>query len=349
MRRDDIPASGTREPLVDELLSEYGAITREALHAHLRGQEERPYLDALLRDYPMRGGKMLRSTLCIAAARAFGAEMEDAVPSAVAIELMHNALLIHDDIQDASEQRRGRPTLHMLHGVPLALNAGDALSLLSVRPLKDNTMRLGPMLARRILEETEHVAWETTEGQALELGWRRDNRVDITEDDYLLMVLKKTCWLTTIHPLRLGGLIGTRGKEPLDRLFTFGFLLGATFQIQDDVLNLEAHARYGKEQDGDLAEGKRTLMVIEALRRSDGAERDRAIELLQQPVRGEADVQWLHRWIERHEALDYARSAARALAGAARYEYEKTFAHLPDSKDRRFLWEIIPWTLDRVH
>ena len=176
MRRDDIPADGTqRETLVDELLSEYGAITREALHSHLRG-EDRPYLDALLRDYPMRGGKMLRSTLCIAAARAFGAEIEDAVPSAVAIELMHNALLIHDDIQDASERRRGKPTLHMLHGVPLALNAGDALSLLSVRPLKENIARLGPMLARRILEETEHVAWETTEGQALELGWRHDNR-----------------------------------------------------------------------------------------------------------------------------------------------------------------------------
>ena len=126
-------------------------------------------------------------------------------PSAVSIELLHNALLIHDDIEDGSDERRGTPTLHALHGVPLALNAGDALGLLSLRPLKENVAPSGicasPM---RIFEETERMALQTTEGQALELGWCRDNRTDLGAEDYLTMVLKKTCWLTTIHPLRVG-------------------------------------------------------------------------------------------------------------------------------------------------
>src|SRR6516162_87343 len=104
----------------------------------------RRHLYDLLSDYPERGGKMMRSSLCIATARAFGGSIDDALCSAVAIELMHNALLIHDDIEDESEQRRGRPTLHVLHGIPLALNVGDTLTLLSLRPLFDNIGRLGP-------------------------------------------------------------------------------------------------------------------------------------------------------------------------------------------------------------
>src|SRR5258707_8512666 len=122
---------------------------------------------------------MLRSSLFIAMARATGADIENAIGSAVSIELMHNALLVHDDIEDASEERRGTPTLHALHGVPLALNAGDAMGLLSLRPLKDNLHRLGPATALRIFEETERMAWESAEGQALELGWQRDNWVDL--------------------------------------------------------------------------------------------------------------------------------------------------------------------------
>src|SRR5258708_16725081 len=170
---------------------------------------------------------MMRPALCIASACAFGARIEEAVRSAVAIELMHNALLVHDDIEDASEERRGTPTLHALHGVPLALNAGDAMGLLSLRPLKDNLHRLGPATALRIFEETERMAWESAEGQALELGWQRDNRVDLEDEDYLGMALQKTCWLAAIYPMRVGCLIGARGRMPLDPLIRLGFFFGA--------------------------------------------------------------------------------------------------------------------------
>ena len=83
----------------------------------------------------------MRPSMCIAAARLFGAPLEEALQTAVAIEMLHNALLIHDDIEDGSEKRRGRPTLHLLHGVPLALNAGDTLTLMSFRPLLENGTR----------------------------------------------------------------------------------------------------------------------------------------------------------------------------------------------------------------
>ncbi len=257
--------NGSTSALVPTVLREYGEITREALKEYLPSREPRRYLYDLLTDYPERGGKMMRPSMCIAAARMFGGRLEDALRTAVAIELLHNALLIHDDIEDGSEQRRGRPTLHRLHGVPLALNAGDMLTLTSLRPLLENAGAMGERLALQIIEETERMARECAEGQAMELGWRRYNSIGVSDADYLEMVLKKTCWLATIYPIRVGVLIGSRGGIDLDSFIRFGFFLGAAFQIQDDLLNLVGDDRYGKELNGDLWEGKRTLLLIHAL------------------------------------------------------------------------------------
>ena len=259
-------ASATTSKLVPELFREYGEITRLALNKYLPSGEPRRYLYDLLADYPQRASKMMRPSLCIATARAFGAGIEEAIGSAVSIELLHNALLVHDDIQDESEERRGRPTLHALHGVPLAINAGDTLTLLSLRPLMENRGAIGARLAIRIIEETERMALASAEGQAMELGWRRDNVIELEVADYLEMVLKKTCWLATIHPSRVGALIGTRGAIDLEPFIRFGFFIGAAFQIQDDLLNLIGDERsYGKEIDGDIWEGKRSLMLMHLL------------------------------------------------------------------------------------
>src|SRR3989441_13099212 len=187
---------GTASSLVPAVLKEYGDVTRVALCDYLGPREPRRHLYSLVADYPRRGGRMLRPSLCIATARAFGAGLEDAVRTAVALELLHNAFLVHDDVEDESDERRGRPTLHALHGVPLAVNVGDALTLLGLRALMDNRLRLGPWLTMRILEEAERMAREAVEGQAIELGWRRDNATELTETDYLPMGLKKTAWDT---------------------------------------------------------------------------------------------------------------------------------------------------------
>lgn len=337
--------------LVAEVLADYGGRVQAALARQLERGADRPYLSALLADYPRRGGKRLRPCLCIAAAVATGGRVDDAIDAAVAIELMHNALLIHDDIEDGSDQRRGRPTLHALHGVPLALNAGDALGLLSLLPLKDAAARLGPLLALRLFEETERMAWATAEGQALELGWQRDARTDIGEADYLEMVLLKTCWLTTIHPLRTGCLIGSRGRMDLDPLIHVGFFAGAAFQIQDDLLNLAEAPAYGKERDGDLYEGKRTLLIAHALRHAGTRDRARLERFLTLPRarRRAADVAWVRTLIERCGALDHARQVAAALAGAGLAEFDRCFADVPDGRDRRFLRAMTTWVLQRGH
>lgn len=339
------------DALVREVLDEYGELTRRRLRDELPHGDPAPYLYDLLADYPRRGGKLLRPSLCLATARAFGAGVDDAIASAVSIELLHNALLIHDDIEDASDQRRGSPTLHALHGVPLALNAGDALSLLCLRPLKRNAARLGPQLALRVFEETERTAWETAEGQALELGWRRDNRADLADEDYLTMVLKKTCWLTTIHPMRVGALIGAGASAPLDPLIRLGFFFGAAFQIQDDMLNLDGGSGYGKEIDGDLLEGKRTLLVIHALRSADAPARRRLLRYLgrAREQRSAAETAWVRALLQRSGSFEHARQVAKGLAGAALYEFEQIFGGLADSRDLRFVRALLTWVLRRAH
>lgn len=336
--------------IVPELLAEYGSLARASLFRYLPTHEPRRHLYDLAADYPRRGGRAMRPSLCIAATRAFGGSLEDALDSATAIELFHNALLIHDDIEDESEVRRRSPTLHAAHGIPLALNAGDTLALLSFRPLVANVARLGPRISMRIIEETERMATESAEGQAMELGWRRDNAVAVSEADYLEMVLKKTCWLATIHPLRIGAMIATRDSVPLDPFIRFGFLLGAAFQIQDDLLNLvgDEHA-YGKELDGDIHEGKRTLMLIRLLERATAPERAAILDLLARPraERSTAQVRWVRALMDEYECIEYARRVAHGLAGAAMHECAQIFGPLPDSRDKQFIAGLSTWVLAR--
>jgi len=341
----------TDAELVPSMLKEYGDITRVALCEYLQPREPRRYLYNLVADYPRRGGRMLRPSLCIASACAFGAARQDAVRSAVALELLHNAFLVHDDVEDESDERRGQPTLHALHGVPVAINVGDALTLVGLRALIDNRKTLGAQLAMQVMEEAERMARETVEGQAIELGWRRDNATHLSDADYLDMVLKKTCWYTTIYPSRVGALIGTRSNRDLDRFLRFGFFLGAAFQIEDDLLNLEGDARqYGKELGGDIWEGKRTLMLIHLLRAASEDERARLATFLAQPRRARplAEVQWVRDQMDGYGSVEHARQVAHALAGAALHEYEYLYAGLRDSRDKRFIEALVRWVLERT-
>jgi geranylgeranyl diphosphate synthase type II len=338
------------EGTVSSVLREYGEAARSVLFDYLPVCEPRRYLYDLLSDYPKRGGRSLRPSLCIATARAFGSPVEAALRTAASIELVHNAMLIHDDIEDESEQRRGQPTLHVTHGVPIAINVGDMLSLIAMRPLLDNRHLLGPNLSLRIIEETDRMARESAEGQAIELGWRRDNVTDVAEADYLTMVLKKTCWLTTIHPTRMGTLIGSAGTIDLDRCIRFGFFLGAAFQIQDDLLNLEGDAAtYGKEIGGDIREGKRTLMLIHLIAKATDAEREQLRIMLSRPreARTDDDVSWVLARMNAHDCIEYARQVAQGLAGAAQYEFTGIYGHLPDSRDKRFLESLPTWVIER--
>nr|MDP9166822.1 polyprenyl synthetase family protein [Actinomycetota bacterium] len=223
---------------VEGRLREVAKVVRRSMLDAMPDGEPSRWLYGPMREYPSRPGKALRPALCLSAGRAFGADSNDVIGIAVAIELLHNAFLVHDDVADGSEMRRGRPTLAATHGMATALNAGDGLAIVSSQVLRRATRRLDRDLADLVWGEFDTMAMRTLEGQATELGWQFDNVEDLGPEDYLNLVMLKTCWYTTIHPLRVGAIVGSRGKAELAPLARFGFHFGAAFQIRDDLLNL---------------------------------------------------------------------------------------------------------------
>ena len=183
----------------------------------------------------------------------------------------------------------------------------------------------------------------------MELGWRRYNATEISDADYLEMVLKKTCWLATIYPVRVGALIGSRGSVDLDPFVRYGFFLGAAFQIQDDLLNLVADESYGKEINGDIWEGKRTLMLIHTIRESTPQERGRLSAILckAREERTLAEVKWIRKLMDKYQGAEYARKIAHGLAGAALHEFSLLSAGLADSRDKSFLEQMATWVIER--
>ena len=338
------------DELLQSRLSKYPETTLAGLLSAVPDREPQRYLYGPLSAHLSRIGKSIRPALCIATCRAFGGDDAAATKSAVAIEMLHNAFLVHDDVEDESELRRGQPTLHAEHGVPIAVNAGDMLNALSLKVLRENLSDLGGTLTWRIFDEFEHLMQESLEGQAMELGWVRDNRCDLADQDYLRMVLKKTCWYSFIHPCRIGALIATRDTADLDRFNRFGYYLGTACQIQDDLLNLTGdQRRYGKEIAGDLLEGKRTLMLIHLFRHLDRADASRVKTFLGQPRLGRSnrDVQWILGLMRSHGSMEYGRTVSRHFAGATLYEFTQAFGDVPDSEEKQFLNQMIRYMVSR--
>ena len=334
-----------------EQLDHYDRIARRAALSYLRGSGVSPYVGIPAADYLQRAGKGLRPALCLATCTAFGGDVEDALPSAAAIELFHTAFLVHDDVEDDSELRRGAPTLHRRYSRAVAMNTGDGLAVLALGALRDNEHRLGRRLAAQIWSEFDLMARQTVDGQARELGWQLEGRTDLTPDDYLDMIIQKTCWYTTLLPLRVGALVGARKAVDLEPMLRFGFFLGAAFQIRDDILNLVgSEALYGKEVLGDLREGKRTLMLIHLVAATDPPDRARVAEFVALPPdeRSAEMIGEIFAMMQSHGSVAFAEEFARGIARSAAVAFEEAFAEVPDSPGRRFVQDLIPFMVDRV-
>lgn len=266
---------------------------------------------ALLKDYPLRGGKMLRGQFVLLSSVAHGANWQDALRVAAALELFQNWVLVHDDIEDDSDERRGLPALHKQVGMPVALNVGDALHVYMWQLLHE--ARHLPAFGR-IFDEFVWMIQRTAEGQHLDLAWVQQGRFSVSEADYLTMVTLKTAYYTVVCPLRLGALVANH--EPAEVITQAGCALGVAFQIRDDVLNLMPDVTYGKEFAGDLYEAKRTLILAHLFAHTSAQETRLAQEALAKPrqLKSQADIDYVLALITRYESLDYAQSVASKKA-----------------------------------
>ena len=250
-------------------LNDHYAKVDELIASYYVGNGSHPdmdaYLYAPLAKYSANGGKRTRPVVCFLGCMAVGGSAELASSAAASVEHFHTAALIHDDIADEGELRRGEPCLHLTMGLGLAINAGDlALSQVTGTVLQDD--RLDDATKVRVLGELVRMTTRTIEGQALDIGWARDARWDISEDDYLAMASHKTAYYSVAVPLACGAIIGGGTDEQVEALRSFGMATGLAFQLQDDLLNLVGDKEsVAKDFRSDITEGKRTLMVVHAL------------------------------------------------------------------------------------
>jgi len=300
------------------------------------------YLYDPLATYTANAGKRHRPLICLLACEAVGGDPERVISSAVAIEHFHTAALIHDDIEDRALTRRSEPCLHILEGEGLAINAGDlALSLVTGTVLADEG--LDDKTKLEILCELVAMATRTIEGQALDIGWVRDGRFDLTIDDYLLMANHKTAFYSGAVPLAIGGIGGGGTPEQVAALRDFGMATGLAFQIQDDILNLVgAKESTKKDFRSDISEGKRTLIAVHALANSSRAARLQ--EILSSGTDAPAVLAEAVEIMEESGSVKFAGDYARTLVLGAKATLETA---LPKRRARSLLLSMADFFIKR--
>ncbi|MCI8305461.1 polyprenyl synthetase family protein [Adlercreutzia muris] len=303
------------------------------------------YLYGPLYQYSENAGKRHRPLICYAACLAVGGDPDRATTSAAAIEHFHSAALIHDDIADEAELRRGEPCLHLTEGLGLAINMGDlALSMVNGPvvndPLLDDATKV------RVISELIAMTCRTVEGQALDLGWARDGRYDITPEDYLTMAVHKTAHYSGAVPLAVGAIVGGATEDQVGALRSYGLDTGLAFQIQDDLLNLVGTDE-AKKKDfrSDITEGKRTLVVVHALQNAAPAARERLIEILSAKERDPEVLAEAVAIMEEAGSVEYARTYAEELSQNAK---ARLVAAIEPSPYRDLLVSMADWFVNRL-
>jgi len=293
----------------------------------------------LLSEFLLVEGKRLRPALCLLSCEAVGGTRASAVPAAAAIEMFHNFTLIHDDIEDGSRLRRGKPCMHVKYGVPLALNAGDGLFMMVWRET------LGLKGTRREEAQKRLLAAFTSvlEGQAMELGWYWKGNWDVSEEEYLQMVRGKTGALIAVS-CEVGALLGGADEKACQAMSRFGMGIGVGFQIIDDVLNIIGEEKkYKKEIGGDVREGKRTLITMWAQAMLKGSKRERLDGLLKKKEKSDEDVSEVVALLQESGAHEKAMDFAQKMVDASIVE----LGALPKSKARVMLLELADYITKR--
>ncbi len=234
-------------------------------------------------------GKALRPTLCLISCVAAGADFSQALPAAAAVELIHNFSLIHDDIQDNDEERRHRPTVWKIWGMPQAINAGTAMKILAGRALyRPNGREIPDSLRLRLLTVLEETTLQLIEGQYMDINF--EDRMDISVKDYLAMVAGKTGSLLACS-MELGSLLGGGNDELVRKMNQTGENLGLAFQIRDDYLGIWGDPEItGKPAGSDIMKRKKSMPVVIALDKAKDTEKCRIYDIYNQDQINENDV-----------------------------------------------------------
>lgn len=306
----------------------------------------------LIADYPERKGKYFRPALVLLTASAMGFPERKALQTAAAMQASEDWILNHDDIEDDSLQRRGKPALHKIYGKELAINAGDGLHILMWKILKDNLKIVGDKKGLRIFDEFYQMLSRTVLGQTVEIKWAQEGRNDLTDEDILFILESKTGYYTIAGPMRLGAILGGASEKQLEEIYIFGKILGRSFQIIDDLLDLISDFKGLKKQKGnDIYEGKRTIMLVHLFRMVKGKDRERLLSIMRKSrtEKTEDEVEWVIKKMEEYGSLEHGRKLAEKFADEAETIFEKKLKFLKHQPARDQLKAGIEFVIRREY
>lgn len=289
--------------------------------------------------YPEGGGKKLRPFLAMVSAGALGEEEDKALPYGIAIELVHNFTLLHDDIMDDDEMRRGQKTLHKKIGDAHTINAGDGLFALSFKILSET--EVPGESVRKLLKELSSSVIVIAEGQEEDMSF--EGTFDITEEEFVTMIEKKTSYLFKAAT-RGGAIIADADPDEIEHMSEYARKMGVAFQIQDDYLDLVGdQEEIGKDAGSDIRRGKRTLMVIHALHNLDDDKKSRLIDVLEEKDNSIDEIKEAMDLMKSVGSLDYAKNLAEKYGSEAKKELE----FLPESEYKEILVSLVDFMIHR--
>jgi len=306
----------------------------------------------IIRDYPERKGKYFRPTLVLLTAQAMGCPIKKAIKTAAAMQTSEDWILAHDDIEDDSLERQGKPTLHQIYGKELAINAGDGLHVLMWQVLKDNLEVVGNKLGKKIIDEFVTMLSRTVFGQTVEIKWTQENKQDMTDKDVLLILESKTAYYTIAGPMRLGAILAGANVKQLQLIYEFAKPLGYCFQIRDDLLDLTSDFEGLKKQTGnDIYEGKRTIMLVHLLRNANKEDKEKLTKIFEKSRQDktEKEVIWVIEMMKKYGSLEYGEKMATKFANQAKRLFNKNLNFLVKQPARNQLLSGIEFVLNRGH
>ena len=290
-------------------------------------------MDDIVTRYLKIKGKQIRPILVILSARMFGSVSREVLLAGAALEMLHNASLIHDDIVDETALRRGMPTINATMGNHIAVLVGDYF----VSNALAAGIRTGDI---RVISALSALGKELSLGEIDQICNARDHALD--ESSYFGMIRQKTASLF-MNCVRMGAELGGATQEDLEKLVRYAELLGLCFQIKDDIFDYYEDTRIGKPTGNDLREGKVTLPLLYALRTAPESEARPMRDLLLEGTLSGDDINRLIEFAKKHGGVDYAYSRMREM----QREGEKILSTLPDTESGKAFGDIFDFIISR--
>ncbi len=269
-----------------------------------------------------RGGKRWRPVLFLLTNEAFGGKQENVMDFVVIPEVVHEGTLIVDDCEDSSELRRGKPCIHKIYGIDVAINAGNAMYYLPLLSLMKNRDKFPKEVMLSAYEIYSQEMINLSYGQAMDIWWHKGKKYNVSEDEYLQMCAYKTGTLARMSA-KLGALFAGASGEQIEKVGKFAESIGVAFQIQDDILNLVGEEfGKGKGVGEDIHEGKRTLIVIHCLEHAGERDAGRLREILLMHTNDETLIREAIDLVKKTSSIEYCKKKAADIVREAWKELE---------------------------